>query len=93
MINYKVGAYLRLSKEEFKSEKELNSIKNQRQIINDYIKEHKYLDLIDYYIDDGYSGMNFNRPEFSRLLQDLKDKKINTIIVKDLSRIRRNYDK
>ncbi len=91
MRTYKVAAYLRLSKEEFTDNKESNSITNQKQIINSYINEHSNLELVDYYIDDGYSGTNFNRPEFKRLLNDIKNKKVNTIIVKDLSRLGRNY--
>ncbi len=91
MYKYKVGAYLRLSKEYTIDNKESNSITNQKQIINSYVNEHSNLELVDYYIDDGYSGTDFNRPEFKRLLNDIKNKKVNTIIVKDLSRLGRNY--
>ena len=91
MQKYKVGAYLRLSKEEFSNEKESNSITNQKLIIDNYLKEHKEYALVDYYIDDGYSGTNFNRPEFQRMLEDIKNKKIDVIIIKDLSRLGRNY--
>ena len=91
MQKYKVGAYLRLSKEEFSNEKESNSITNQKLIIDNYLKEHKEYKLVDYYIDDGYSGTNFNRPEFQRMLEDIKNKKIDVIIIKDLSRLGRNY--
>ncbi len=55
MDNFKVAAYLRLSKEEFGNEKEFNSITNQKLIIDNYLKEHKEYKLIDYYVDDGYS--------------------------------------
>lgn len=91
MQKCKVAAYLRLSKEEFNNEKESNSITNQRQIINDYLEEHSEYKLVDYYIDDGYSGTNFNRPEFKRMLEDIKNKKIDIILIKDLSRLGRNY--
>lgn len=91
MQKYKVGAYLRLSKEEFSNEKESNSITNQKLIIDNYLKEHKDYELVDYYIDDGYSGTNFNRPEFQRMLEDIKNKKIDVIVIKDLSRLGRNY--
>ena len=57
---YKVAAYLRLSKEEYSNEKESNSITNQKLIIDNYLKEHREYKLIDYYIDDGYSGTNFD---------------------------------
>ncbi len=88
MNNYKVAGYLRISKEE---KEQTNSIANQKQIINSYIKNKKDFKLVDYYIDDGYSGTNFNRPGFKKLLEDIKNEKVNTIIVKDLSRFARNY--
>lgn len=87
----KVAAYLRLSKEEYNNEKESNSITNQRQIIDSYLEEHKEYKLVDYYVDDGYSGTNFDRPEFQRMLEDIKNKKIDVIIIKDLSRLGSNY--
>ncbi|EKC54722.1 TnpX site-specific recombinase [human gut metagenome] len=88
---FNAGVYLRLSKEEYNNEKESNSITNQRQIIDNYVKEHKEYKLVDYYVDDGYSGTNFDRPEFQRMLEDIKNKKIDVIIIKDLSRLGRNY--
>ena len=86
-----MAAYLRLSKEEFSNEKESNSITNQKLIIDNYLDKNKEYRLVDYYIDDGYSGTNFNRPEFQRMLQDIKNKKIDVIVIKDLSRLGRNY--
>lgn len=62
-MTYKVAAYLRLSKEEYSNEKESNSITNQKLIIDNYLKEHREYKLVDYYIDDGYSGTNFDRLE------------------------------
>lgn len=90
-MTYKVAAYLRLSKEEYSNEKESNSIANQKLIIDNYLKEHREYKLVDYYIDDGYSGTNFDRPEFQRMLEDIKNKKIDVILIKDLSRLGRNY--
>lgn len=90
-MSYKVAAYLRLSKEEFSNEKESNSITNQKLIIDNYLEKNKEYRLVDYYIDDGCSGTNFNRPEFQRMLEDIKNKKIDVIIIKDLSRLGRNY--
>ena len=90
-MTYKVAAYLRLSKEEYSNEKESNSITNQKLIIDNYLKEHRKYKLVDYYIDDGYSGTNFDRPEFQRMLEDIKNKKIDVILIKDLSRLGRNY--
>ena len=91
MQKNKVAAYLRLSKEEFNNEKESNSIINQRRMIDDYLLEHEEYKLVDYYIDDGYSGTNFNRPEFQRMIKEIKEKEIKVIVVKDLSRFGRNY--
>ena len=90
MIEYKVAGYLRLSKEDNEN-MESNSIVNQRELIEQYINGKEDLELIEYYIDYGYSGTNFNRPGFEKLLQDMKNKKINCIIVKDLSRFTRNH--
>lgn len=87
---WNVAVYLRLSKEDNESI-ESNSIVNQRELVEQYISSKSDLELVDYYIDDGYSGTNFNRPGFERLLQDMKNKKINCIIVKDLSRFARNH--
>ena len=66
------------------------SIESQKLILEKYVLEHGW-NLIDTYVDDGYSGTNFNRPGIQRLLEDAKQGKINTIIVKDLSRFGRNY--
>lgn len=90
-MTYKVAAYIRLSKEEYSNEKESNSITNQKLIIDNYLKEHREYKLVNYYIDDGYSGTNFDRPEFQRVLEDIKNKKIDVILIKDLSRLGRNY--
>jgi len=87
---WNVAAYLRLSKEDNENI-ESNSIVNQRELIEQYISSKSDLQIVDYYIDDGYSGTNFNRPGFRKLLQDMKNKKINCIIVKDLSRFARSH--
>ena len=83
--------YIRLSVEDGDDKEESNSISNQRQLLNDFVKQNIELSVYDYYADDGYSGTSFNRPEFQRMLADMKLKKFNTIIVKDLSRLGRNY--
>lgn len=92
---YLCGGYLRLSKEDddiAKSETlQSNSIENQKEYIEDYQQSKPEIRVVDFYIDDGYSGVNFDRPDFQRMLQDIKDKKINCVIVKDLSRLGRNY--
>ena len=86
--------YIRLSQEDndVKAEKiESNSITSQKAILNEYINEHKDLIIYDTYIDDGYTGTDFNRPGFQRLLEDIRKGNINCVIVKDLSRLGRNY--
>ncbi len=90
MLKWKVGVYLRLSNDD-KDKSESNSITNQRNLINLFIKKEKDIKIKDYYIDDGYSGTNFDRPDFQRLLSDIKNGDINAVIVKDLSRLGRNY--
>ena len=88
---FNVGVYIRLSLEDQEDKAESNSITSQKETISQYLKKKEDLFVYDYYIDDGYSGTNFNRPSFQRLLLDLENKKINTILVKDLSRFGRNF--
>ena len=90
MQKYKVAGYIRLSKED-KIKDESNSVTNQKLIINSYIKKNEDLELFDFYIDDGYSGTTFDRPDYKRMLKDIVEGKVNTIIVKDLSRFGRNH--
>ena len=74
-------------------DRESESNSNQRKIIYDFIensKQNKFL-VIDDYIDDGYTGTNFNRPDFQRMLKDIENEKINAVITKDLSRLGRDY--
>ena len=87
---WNVALYVRLSVEDG-DKAESNSVINQKQLLNDYLNENSNFNLYDYYVDDGYSGTDFERPAFKRLLDDMKEKKFNTIIVKDLSRLGRNY--
>jgi len=88
-LNNKAGIYLRLSKDDEKAGESL-SIENQRLILQKYAVEHG-CEIVDEYIDDGYSGTSFERPEVQRLLEGAKTGRINIIIVKDLSRFGRNY--
>ena len=85
----KVGIYLRLSQEDLR-EGDSVSIDNQRMILTKYVKENGWT-LVDTYVDDGWTGTDFNRPEVQRLLDDAKSGRINIIVVKDLSRFGRNY--
>ena len=88
--NWTAALYVRLSVEDG-DKGESNSVINQKQLLSDYISENNDFNFYDYYVDDGYSGTDFDRPAFKRLLDDMKNKKFNTIIVKDLSRLGRNY--
>ncbi len=89
-MSYKVAGYIRLSKED-KIKDESNSVTNQKAIIDLYIKNNDDLELVDFYIDDGYTGTTFDRPEYKRMIADIVSGKVNTIIVKDLSRFGRNH--
>ena len=87
--NKKAGLYYRLSQEDERAGESL-SIENQKKILEKYAHENGF-EIVDEYIDDGWSGTNFNRPGVQRLLEDAKNGRINVIIVKDLSRFGRNY--
>ncbi len=69
---------------------ESNSITNQKAILEKYVAEHGFTNA-KYYVDDGFSGTNFNRPGFRELLDDVETGKIGIVITKDLSRLGRNY--
>ena len=87
---YNCATYLRLSRSDG-DQQESNSIKNQRALLNDYMGKHPELHKFDEYVDDGYSGTNFECPDFKRMMQDIEKRNVNCIIVKDLSRFGRNY--
>ena len=87
--NLITALYCRLSQEDM-LQGESNSIKNQRMILQKYAEDHGFRN-IEYYIDDGYSGANFNRPDFKRMMADIESGKVATVIVKDQSRLGRDY--
>ncbi len=86
---YNVGIYCRLSNDD-ERDGESVSIENQKLLLQRYVRERGWNEIACY-CDDGYSGTNFNRPAVKRLIEDAKAKKINCIVVKDLSRFGRNY--
>ena len=92
---WRAGLYLRLSKEDGDIEEgnkfESDSISNQRLIIEDFLAENPDIQVEDIYPDDGYTGTNFDRPNFLRLIEDIRIGRIHCVIVKDLSRFGRNY--
>lgn len=81
--------YCRLSRDD-ELQGDSNSIKNQKAILSKYAQEHGFNNP-HFYVDDGYSGTNFNRPDFQRLMNDVNEGKVRTIIVKDMSRLGRDY--
>lgn len=86
---YSAALYMRLSKDDGDKE-ESESITNQRKILSSYAKDNNYK-IYDEYIDDGYSGTNFNRPNFKRMIKDIETGKINMVITKNLARLGRDY--
>ena len=86
---YNTALYLRLSRDD-ELQGESSSITTQRSMLRLYAKEH-HLNVIDEYIDDGWSGTNFDRPSFQRMIEDIEAGKINCVVTKDLSRLGRNY--
>ena len=91
---WSVAEYIRLSQEDSdngEDKQESNSITSQKALLNEFIEEHDDLIVYDCYVDDGYTGTDFNRPGFQRLLEDMRKGNINCVLVKDLSRLGRNY--
>lgn len=87
---WNAAVYVRLSKEDG-DKIESDSITSQKDILSEYVKQKDDIKISDFYIDDGWSGANFERPAFSRMMSDIYAKKVNCVIVKDLSRFGRNY--
>lgn len=86
---YRAALYMRLSRDD-EGAGESSSITNQRRMLTRYAQEHEYL-IVDEYVDDGYSGTNFDRPEFQRMIADVEAKKLDLVLTKDLSRLGRDY--
>ena len=91
-IDFNVGIYIRLSQEDKdkKYESDSESVINQKELLRSYVKNNNF-NLYGEYVDDGYSGTNFDRPGFQKMLDDIKQKKINCVVVKDLSRFGRDH--
>ena len=88
-VTWHAALYLRLSRDD-ENQGESESISNQRKLLISYAKEHRF-SVVSEYVDDGYSGTNFQRPAFQQLLRDMDAGKINLILAKDLSRLGREY--
>lgn len=87
---FNVAIYIRLSREDGDKE-ESDSVGNQRKLLTEYVNKQDDFILYDVYIDDGFTGTNFNRPDFQRMIKDIEDGKVNCVVVKDLSRFGRDY--
>ena len=91
-IIFRVAIYIRLSREDLDKADSTDSlsVNNQKNVLMDYVKKNGYT-LVDVYIDDGYTGTNFDRPAFKRMIKDIENGKIDMVITKDLSRLGRDY--
>lgn len=89
-VQWKAAEYLRISREDGDKE-ESDSIGSQKDITHEYVEQNDDIVFVDEYVDDGWTGTNFTRPDFERMLSDVKRGAVNCIIVKDLSRLGRNY--
>lgn len=89
-IRWNAALYIRLSKEDG-DKKVSDSVVSQKEILHEFVNQKDDMDIYDTYIDDGWSGTNFDRPEFIRMIEDIENGYVNCVIVKDLSRLGRNY--
>ena len=88
-MDYHAALYIRLSKED-ESEGPSQSVQNQESLLREFVQQHR-LSVYDTYVDDGWSGTNFDRPDFQRMIADIEAKKVKMVITKDLSRLGRDY--
>jgi DNA invertase Pin-like site-specific DNA recombinase len=91
---YQAAVYVRLSKEDGdlgSIKAESNSISNQKSLIMNFLKSKEDIEVVSVHEDDGYSGSNFDRPAFQKMMEEVKDGAVNCIVVKDLSRFGREY--
>ena len=89
-VLFKAGLYARLS-HETEENIERGTIETQMELMKNYVKDHEDIVIEEEYYDASFTGTNFERPDFKRMLEDAKTGRINCIIVKDLSRLGRNY--
>lgn len=93
-IRWRVGSYIRLSREDVgRGKDDSNSVVNQRALLDEYCRQHmdEFETVEPPYVDDGCTGTDIDREQFQRLLSDLYAKRVNCVMVKDLSRLSRNY--
>lgn len=87
---YTAALYLRLSKDDGLMDKDSASIDTQRDMLTRFCNENNII-IHDFYIDDGFTGLNTERPGFRRMIEDVEAKKVNCVITKDQSRLGRNH--
>ena len=87
---YHAALYMRLSREDG-DKAESDSILNQQRLLDDFCSSHPEFAVVDHYADDGYTGTNFQRPAFQRMIHDIEAGRVDLVIVKDLSRFGRDY--
>ena len=87
--SYRVGIYTRLSKDDG-TDGESVSIDTQKHLLTKYVQDNNW-QIAEIYVDDGYSGTNFDRPDFKRMIKDIENNKLDCVNTKDLSRLGRNY--
>ena len=87
---YRAAIYMRISRDD-EDKSESSSIQNQRDLLNAFVQKDPQIELVREFSDDGFTGTNFERPGFQKMMSMVEKKSINCIIVKDLSRLGRNY--
>lgn len=90
VVNPSAALYIRLSQEDKEKYSESESVTNQRSMLLRYAKDND-IRVYDIYIDDGYTGTNFDRPSFKKMISDIESGKVNIVITKDMSRLGRDY--
>lgn len=90
-IKYQACIYARLSREDGDDKVESNSISNQKAMVRDFLSNYPDIEVVAEKVDDGYSGVNFERPAFQEMMQLIREGKVNCVVCKDLSRFGRNY--
>ena len=88
-MDHHAALYIRLSKED-ENEGPSESVNNQRSLLEEFVQQHR-LSVYDTYVDDGWSGTSFDRPNFQRMIADIEARKVNMVITQDLSRLGRDY--
>ena len=90
-IKYKAIKYIRLSNADENGNHESDSVGNQRKLIDEYLSKHPEIEVVGEKVDDGWSGILFDRPSFKEMMEEIEQGNVNCVITKDLSRFGREY--